>query len=243
MSWHWLIGVGVLVAVIVYTLQYTNVLRYAKSIILIAQTTPYEQTGTGVGKILVLGDSTGYGTGVTNAAESIAGRLGADFPQYTIINKSVNGDTIAAATERAKKLEGKYDLILLQLGANDVIQKNTVKAIVSDTEALRNILSRHTQQIVMMSSGNIGGAPAFTGTTAQEYLDFSRIFHATLEVYANAHTDFYYVHFFTEPDVDPFILKSDKYMAFDGLHPTGAGYGVWYETLYPVVEPLLQIND
>ena len=65
---------------------FTNSWQFAKTIWLIATVTPYEQVGNGTTtqKILVLGDSTGYGTGAESGNKSIAGLLGADFPAYSI---------------------------------------------------------------------------------------------------------------------------------------------------------------
>lgn len=239
MSWYWILAGGLLLVLAVSTLYYTNTFRYAKSLVLIMQTSPYEQVGTGAGRILVLGDSTGYGTGVKDSRESIAGRIGIDFPAYTIVNLSVNGDTVEKAIAREDSIEGEFDLVLLQLGANNIIKKVSLEKSLSDIQVLKELLSEHTKQVVMMSSGNVGGAAAFTGAEQEEYERLSRKFHQAVANYAETEPGFTYLHFFEEPNNDPFVLDPETYMAMDGLHPSGAGYGLWYQELKPILDLLL----
>jgi len=239
---HWYILLAGVVLMLIFSLYYTNALRYAKSLYLIAQITPYEQVGTSEKRILIIGDSTGYGTGARDQRETIAGRIGAEWPEFSITNKSVNGDTIASATDRVKNIDGQYDLILLQLGANDIIQKHPLADVLNDLEQLIAILTPHTKEIVMMSAGNVGGAPAFR-RVKEDYQYRSRQFHQALEEFAVTQPHFTYVHFYEDPAEDPFVLDPARYMALDGLHPTDAGYGLWYQTLAPVLKKILSAEE
>ena len=65
-------------------------------------TPPYEQKGSNTKSLLILGDSTGYGTGARCAKESIAGLMGATDPDIKITNISSNGRT---ATELLNYLQ------------------------------------------------------------------------------------------------------------------------------------------
>ena len=227
------------IVIICVVLGLTQV-TFFKTLLLIAKATPqYEQEGDGGGSLLILGDSTGYGTGATNSKGSIAGLIGADYPNLTIINKSVNGRTIAGLREDIKKLEGQYDVILLQIGANDILQKRTLDETMEDLRAVLDTLSTHTKKIVMISSGNVGGAVRFTGEEASSYQQQSIIFKDAFLALNGERPYFTYVDLYVAPEQDPFVLQPNIYTANDGLHPSNAGYALWYKTLKPVLKTAL----
>lgn len=212
--------------------------RSIRTLVLIARVAPYEQQIAGAPSILILGDSTGYGTGVYRARDSIAGRIGSDFPQYSIVNDSKNGRTIESLVPVARHVQGTYALILLQIGGNDLLAGRALEEVEQELRTIIAVLSARTPHIVMISTGNVGGAPAFTGDTAQLYEARSRAFRDMYKRVA-AETPLTYVDLFIEPDEDPFIKNPEQYLAFDGLHPSAAGYGRWYAQLAPTLEALL----
>jgi len=229
-----------LVAGLGYLAIFSNAVRMVQSLYLIASVTPYERELKGAPTILVLGDSTGYGTGANESEATIAGRIGADFPQYSIINQSKNGRIIEQLKADLATLikEADYELILLQIGANDVLQARDPEIVSAELTAIFLILKERTPHIIMMSSGNIGGAPAFKGEEAKALTARSRIFREMF-IKTAAETGVTYVDLFKEPADDLFIIEADKYMAIDGLHPTGAGYALWYELLRPILKTKL----
>lgn len=236
MQTYLVIGGGLVL--LVGILVVTN-FRLIQTLYLITQTTPYTQSGTDAGNILIIGDSTGYGTGVKNPKDSIAGRIGSDFPKHRIENQSHNGDTIAAATNRIDEIDQSYELILLQLGANDIIQKRAIPDIVSDLAVLYEQIVVHTDQIVMMSLGDVGAVPAFTGDLAKTYSQQSAAYHTALAQFAAQRANFTYVNLYEDPATDPFVQEPAVYIAADGLHPSAAGYATWYTKLYPILTNIL----
>ncbi len=150
----------VALAVVASVLLFTNAWRYIKTGYLILDTSPYEQSGSGA-SVLILGDSTGYGTGVRQSSDSIAGRIGAAFPLAQIENNSVNGRTIGELKEVVATLEGRWDLILLQIGGNDILQGRKAALVEAELTNIFGQLYDHAEHIVMMSSGDVGGAAAF----------------------------------------------------------------------------------
>lgn len=240
-----IIGIGCLIFMVAF---FTDTWRFAKTIWLIAQVTPYEQTGQAgpdgqaAPRILVLGDSTGYGTGAGSGKQSIAGLLGADFSTYAITNNSTNGRTIGEALETIVSLPTTptYDLILLQIGGNDILQKRPVSVVAQELSTLFVEANRRSAHVVMISSGNVGAAAAFVGTDkAVEYSRLSREFR-TMFISVAATAGVTYVDLFQEPEVDVFALEPERLLAIDGLHPSAAGYAVWYSSLGPEVKKLLQ---
>jgi lysophospholipase L1-like esterase len=212
-------------------------LRFGKVVFLILQTSPYTQQGNGK-TLHVLGDSTGYGTGVRDPKDSIAGRIGQDYPNLRITNDSVNGRTIGELVPVVDALVGNYDVILLQIGGNDVLQSRPADVVARELGLIFEKLQNHTDHIIMMSSGNVGGATAFTGGKADEMtrqkLLLREVYMITSDAYKVTYVDLY-----VEPTEDLFVLEPKRYQATDGLHPSADGYGLWYEKLRPIVAAAL----
>lgn len=210
-----------------------------KTLYLIARVSPaYEQPGTGDRTLLLLGDSTGYGTGAANRHETTAGRIGAAFPSLKIENNSVNGRTAVELLAVANQLEGKYDVILMQIGANDLLAGDTPESVTKTIESLVEILKTHTEQVIVLTSGNIGAAWRFEGDKATTFANVSKT-HDVLMKKSSMANNFSFISLWTEPSEDPFVTDPKKYTAFDGLHPTSAGYAIWFAALQPILKKTL----
>lgn len=226
-----LIVVGIIVVVLVVTQ-----LTLFKTLYLIVTVAPYEQKGNGTQSLLVLGDSTGYGTGTTNSQYSVAGRIGAEYPSLTITNNSVNGRTIGELRKDIENLSGQYDVILLQIGANDILQKRPLETVVEDLNATLDALAPRAKKIVMIASGNVGGAVRFKGTEkAAHYQQQSVIFKEAFFAIQSERDYFTYVDLYVDPSDDPFVLEPEIYTANDGLHPSNQGYEIWFHKVKPAV--------
>ena len=68
-----IIGAMLLILVVVF---FSNILRFGRVGYLILIITPYRRAIKGARRILVVGDSTAYGTGAKRSEETIAGRIG-----------------------------------------------------------------------------------------------------------------------------------------------------------------------
>lgn len=231
----------VVISVFVGLLFFTTLFRTLKSVLLILQVTPYEQIAQGNRAILVVGDSTGYGTGAGDGRLSVAGLMGKGFSTHSIVNNSKNGRTIRQALEVLTKLppDAHYELILLQIGANDILQKRNVEDTRNDISQLYTEAKKHTNNVAILSNGNIGASYTFKGAIAKEYTEQSRIFRVMHMETAKAY-GVSYIDLFEEPENDVFVQEPKKYTAFDGLHPSAAGYAIWYGKLYPVIKDVLQ---
>lgn len=208
---------------------------------LIVRVTPYEQTIPGAPTILVLGDSTGYGTGAMAGEYSIAGRLGRDLPDYSIQNNSANGRTIEDLQPVARDVRGQYALILLQIGGNDILDARDPFIVEQELREIVRVLNDNTEHVIMMSSGNVGAAAVFEGEEAAMMEARTRAFRDMFVQVAST-TELTYVDLFLEPENDPFIAEPERYLSLDGLHPSDAGYGFWYEQLRPVVREVLSVD-
>lgn len=213
-------------------------LRLSKTLWLIWRVDPYERVLPDAPTILVLGDSTAYGTGAGTSTFSIAGRLGVDFPQYTILNWSKNGRTINGLRDALPE-NGDYEMVLLQIGGNDILRQRDVAVVEEELREIVATLSPQTEHLVMMCCGNVGGAAAFSGERAATYEALTREYRDMFKRVA-AETKLQYVDLFLEPEDDVIAQQPDRYLASDGLHPSDEGYGLWYSSLYEQVKSLLR---
>lgn len=213
--------------------------RLVRSAFLITRVAPYEQVGTSETTLFLLGDSTGYGTGATSGKFSLAGRIGEAYPALTIINDSKNGDTIREAYERLPQVSKKYDVLLLQLGSNDILQRRSNEEIRTNLEQLFAKVATMAGDVLMISSGNVGAAPAFTGEEAEDYTKRTREFHTLATELSNNYENISYISLYEDPSTDPFVLYPETYLSLDGLHPSNEGYQRWYEVVAPSLLELL----
>lgn len=233
------ITILIILSVALGAILYKN-LTFLKTLFLIVRVTPqYQQSGSGDKRLLLLGDSTGYGTGASNRKETTAGRIGSKYAAVTIENNSVNGRTAVELLEVAKKVSGNYDVILLQIGANDLLAGGSPESVVKTISNLVEILRPFSENVLVLTSGNIGAAWRFEGSKADQFASVSRQYDGLMREFSET-SIFTFVSLWTEPATDPFVLEPRKYTAIDGLHPTSAGYDIWFKSLDTHLEPLLK---
>lgn len=179
-------------------------------------------------KILVAGDSTGVGTGATMPEDSTAGQLGKKYPTADITNISQNGLKLEGLESKLKNTEQTYDLILIQIGANDIVQQTDNKKI---EETLNSVLQRATsksKKVILLTAGNVGLSPVFKSPISNiltfKTKEVRNIFIKTVTQYPTVT----YVDLFKEKSEDIFITDVKKYYAADRFHPSSEGYKVWF---------------
>jgi lysophospholipase L1-like esterase len=198
---------------------------------IIAETKKFERP-QGIPQVLVIGDSTGFGTGATKAEDSVAGRLGADFPNTSVRNMSVNGLRMGGLLKMLTVIsaEEHYALILLMIGGNDILRFTNTEDLERSTAGVLDEAKKHGDTVVFMSTGDIGNAPAFGPVLSYSYhLRSQSIRKVFIEESAKAKV--VYVDLYEPKGTDPFVLEPWVYHSGDGLHPSSAGYGVWYKKL------------
>lgn len=181
-------------------------------------------------RILVLGDSTGVGTGVSDPKDSIAGRLGTDFPKAFVQNGSVNGWKVADALANFPVVpEKSFDIIVLQIGANDIIRGTPIEEFSVSLDALFKKATTAGKKVYALHSGNVGLAPLFkwplswlmSSRTLAYRAEYQRIAAANGVTYVDLHHEY---------KDDPFKGRPEFY-ASDLLHLSAKGYDNWYQQL------------
>lgn len=182
-------------------------------------------------KILVLGDSTAVGTGSLNPRDSVAGRFGRDFPQAHIVNLAFNGQKIhqLAASVDPKKL-GTFDLVVVQIGANDIIRFTNLKDVEGDLNTLLIKLTQISPKVVLLHSGDVGSAPIFPKLLKGFWTQRSLALRELYKRYAQKY-HVLYVDLLAQLTDDIFLKDIKRFYCQDLLHPSGDGYGVWYQAI------------
>lgn len=182
-------------------------------------------------KILFVGDSTALGTGAQNNTESVAGWFGKDFPNASIDNVSKNGLKISELVESFHPEDfGYHNLIVVQIGGNDILQFTPLKNIERDLKVILERAKFVANHVVVLHTGNVGLAPIFSWPMNLIYTKRARDFRA-LYMRIAQEEQAHYINLFTERKDDIFLEDIDKYYAPDYLHPSGEGYKIWYKTI------------
>lgn len=199
------------------------------------ETIPYEQSPANpTMRILVAGDSTGVGTGAEVPSDSIAGRIGKDFPNASIQNISENGITLEELRKTFGGLaDSKYDLMVIQIGANDVVNFSSKKKVTKELELVLDYAEIHAASVVLVTAGNIGLSPVFKSPLSNFITARTLMVRDIFKREANERGLVKYVDLFKDAEDDIFSKDIEKYYAADFFHPSGAGYGVWYQEIQP----------
>jgi hypothetical protein len=213
-----LIGIGFLIIVFVLY-QLTRVhklIRVSKK--LVEQTSAFSVSPEQSSKrFLIIGDSLGVGVGASLSHYSIAGRLSRDNPQAEIQNLSVSGLRIKGGLLIASSLkkDEMFDIVFIQVGANDVVHLTSLNQATRDLEDLLNIAKLHSKQVVYFNSGSLGSAPLFPHPIDWFYAVRSNYVYSYLKESAQKSG----------------VTYVDLYYASDFFHVTDAAYELWYQKI------------
>ncbi|MEI7709135.1 MAG: SGNH/GDSL hydrolase family protein [bacterium] len=232
-----LIYLGI-ITIIVFTADILRMYLLAqKSKILIKNVIPFERHLSNPQiKILVLGDSTAYGTGSETSELTTAGRLGALYPEASLTNLAVNGLRLEGLLKIVSTLDTKehYSLILVQIGANDIIRLTTLAKIKEEVKEMVAELSKKTDSLIILHSGDIGEAKFFP-FYLKPILSYRS--YRVRDIYIKIAKEYrvHYIDLIDSPAAEFLRTNPDLYYADDKLHLSGAGYGLWFNEIKKVL--------
>lgn len=205
---------------------------------IIKQAKPYSQLPlTPKLQILVTGDSTGYGTGATKPEESVAGRLGSLLPSSQITNLSQNGMKSRELAAHFTNISGsKYDLMVVHIGANDVLRLTPYSQVRQNLHTIIEAASKSSRYVVHYTSGNVGSAPFFPWFTKAYFSHRARVIRDIAREEAAKYPNVFYMDMYRDRSDDAWVKEPGKYYASDMLHPSSEGYRDWYEAMRGVIE-------
>lgn len=182
-------------------------------------------------RILVSGDSTGVGTGSETPEGSTAGQLGQLFPKAEIINRSTNGRRVSGMIPVLESLQGQhYNLIILQIGGNDILRFTPMVAIERDLASTLQMAKTLSPHVIMLHSGNMGAAPFFPQPWNIIWTARTR---PVRDIYIRlaAEHGVQYVDLFQERSEDYLLKNPSQNYYRDGLHPSASGYAYWIDRI------------
>ncbi len=193
---------------------------------------PYEQKNPQAHlKILFLGDSTAVGTGAKNNRLSVAGYFGGDFPRARIVNLGENGQKLRDLIRNFHPSQKeKYTLVVMQIGANDILHFTPLSHIKQDLTTLLGRAKAITDCVVILHSGNVGSAPIFSWPLNRVYAARTK---KVKEIYLKTAKEkgAFYIDLFQEINDDVFLKNVGRFYSPDYLHPSGEGYRMWYNKI------------
>ncbi|MBU6214726.1 hypothetical protein KGM48_02675 [Patescibacteria group bacterium] len=188
-------------------------------------------------RILLIGDSTAYGTGASRPEDTLAGRLGRDFPTAEIVNKAINGSKAKSALEQLRSTEGQFDLILICTGGNDIWSYTRLATLEQHMDnLLTEAVGRSNHQVVVLFYPNFATADIFpnplhsimTRRSQEVFNLFSRVTSAFNVPLIDLFTTFKSRDFFSVRVAE----DRDQYVAADKMHPNSEGYRLWYNRMW-----------
>jgi lysophospholipase L1-like esterase len=204
--------------------------RIGKAGELARRSEPLQQQPAGAPlRLLIVGDSTGVGTGASDPRHSLAGLLAQAHPRLRIDNLARDGATFAGVISQLEAASSRHDLVLVQAGGNDVIRLRSMDAVRADVERVAELASARGGRVVFMPAGNVGNAPFFFPPLSWYMASRARALHAIVSETAARHQAVY-VNLYKDKAHDPFAQQPGLNAA-DGLHPSDAGYRVWFDEL------------
>lgn len=192
-------------------------------------------------RLLILGDSTAAGQGAPyeqGIAISAARHLAATH-RVTMLNLSVSGATTKDVLDEQVPIarKQKFDLVLVSVGANDVVGLTPAHTIVKRHEDIASqlIAANCKAKLVFTGSANVGTVPRF----ARPLRDIAG--HHVARVNAKLYP-------WIESEYTLAPIARDTTEAFnrdrtlfdsDRFHPNARGYEVWSRTINPALDRAL----
>lgn len=181
--------------------------------------------------LLVFGDSLTAGLGLSDANGFVAqlqGTLDKQGRSVKVINGSVSGDTTASGRARLTwALGDSPDAVLLELGANDMLQGVPVKTTRANLDAIMATLAKKNLPVLIAGmQANRGLGPAYV-----------KAFDALYPALAKKYGTLLYPFFLKGVALDPTLNQADM------MHPNPKGVAIIVSNILPDVDALLDEVD
>ena len=179
--------------------------------------------------VLVLGDSLSAGYGLEKGSgwvDLLEKRLKKDYPEITVVNASISGDTSSGGKARLPALLRRYapSVVVIELGANDGLRGFPVKSVYDNLLAMAVMVKKQKGKVLLLGM-------RIPPNYGQAYTrDFAGVYSAVAKK--------------GKVSLVPFFLKGvaergDLFQS-DNIHPVGAAQPIMLDNVWPFLEPLLK---
>jgi lysophospholipase L1-like esterase len=179
-------------------------------------------------RILVIGDSTGYGTGADKVEDTLLGRFAHDFPNVEVNNYAVNGSVTNNLIKQLEKVHDKnYNLTIISSGGNDTWKMTNLQDLERDLRIALSMAQAITgNNIALIIYNNSASGPVFPFFVRGLILKRTRLIN---EIYTRVGNEL-------NLQTVPIFLPGEKcpanFFSRDGLHPSSEGYRIMYIRLW-----------
>lgn len=191
---------------------------------------PKTQVSAGHPRIVAFGNSLTAGLGVAPDASypaQLQRKLDEAGYPYRVVNAGVSGDTTAGGIRRVSwVLNSKPSIVILELGGNDGLRGLSLQETKANLERIIQELQSASVTVVLAGM-------KLPPNYGKEYTaGFEALYHALAKQY----------HLTLIPFFLDGVAGSSSLNQADGIHPTGEGYRLIVEKVFPPLEPLLERN-
>jgi acyl-CoA thioesterase-1 len=178
--------------------------------------------------ILVLGDSISAGFGIVKQQGWVAlleEQLTDEYPQYTVLNASISGETTSGGANRLKSILDKHspNIVILELGGNDGLRGTPVKLMTQNLTYMIKLSQEAGAKVLLLGM-------RIPPNYGQRYS----------ELFANQYT-------LIAKDLNvklvPFLLNGiagqSGMMQADGIHPTKSAQPIMVQSVWQALKPLM----
>ena len=178
--------------------------------------------------ILIVGDSISAGLGIDKQQGWVAlleNTLLQEYPQYTLINASISGETTSGGANRMQTMLEKHQpsIVILELGGNDGLRGTPTKLITKNLTYMINLsesMGAKTLLLGMRIPPNYG--QRYSELFAQQYTQLATELNVTLV---------------------PFLLEGvageKGMMQADGIHPTEEAQPIMLKSVWEILKPMM----
>ena len=147
-----------------------------------------------------------------------------------VINASISGDTTADGLERIDQaLQQKPHAVIIQLGANDLMQKRDLNQTAADlNKIISTFLDNDIPVMLIGIKFSMGIDINDREKLIKIYKDLAKMHKLTL-----------YPHFLEDVLTETFGVYNFDYMQNDGIHPNEEGVQIMVKKTYPVIKKFL----
>ncbi len=182
-------------------------------------------------RILFIGDSSAVGVGANTPEESVAGRMGAEFPDADVVNLGVNGAKTNEIISRLEEItDEEFDTVVVHTGGNDIVRFTDLNTVRKDLNRVLDLADKIGDQVILIHGADMDTARLLPWGTRwvfqRRYLKYRDIaIEATLDRRNVGYVDLY--------GAEDNIFRSNTKQVFsaDSFHPSSEGYAVWYRAL------------